>query len=97
MTSHMKAVHFGIRRKDQIGVQAKCPECPKILKSKEYLKDHIKVVHKKSGESTCKYCQKVFSSKRNLALHIKGVHQGISLRSERKERKERKESAGCQE
>ncbi|CAO1405184.1 unnamed protein product [Diamesa serratosioi] len=54
-----------------------CMLCEKEFREKQYLRQHLKLVHLRTEDSLCNICEKVFSSRRNLISHIKAVHEKI--------------------
>ena len=49
--------------------EEKCDECELVLKNKESLRNHIKVVHVASRPFSCDICNASFKSKAHLACH----------------------------
>jgi hypothetical protein len=57
----------------------KCRYCPGVaFQTKNDLKTHIKVVHKKRRDHACQYCKRVaFGTAGTLKAHISAVHLKI--------------------
>ena len=53
-----------------------CPRCPKILKNKESLKNHISGVHEGKYKSVCHLCDKEIATPTYLKIHINTIHEG---------------------
>jgi hypothetical protein len=59
----------------------KCPECPYIASSKNYLWMHTKSQHLKQSVTSCEICKKEFKSKASYQLHYRRIHSKESKRT----------------
>ena len=53
-----------------------CQRCPKFLKNKESLKNHISGVHEGKYKSICHLCDKELATPIYLKIHINTIHEG---------------------
>ena len=75
-TSQLKA-HLTIHSKPSF----KCDLCPKLSKSKEYLKSHM-LTHTNKTLFSCQQCEKTFKREYTLKRHIKSHHKANSYKCE---------------
>lgn len=54
------------------GLQTPCPDCKKIFKNREAMKNHLK--YHKPPQHRCEICQKEYHTMTNLKSHVKNVH-----------------------
>ena len=57
-----------------------CPQCPKVFKRNDNLRDHLHSLHGTFQEfaiTECSQCEKKFTLKSNLDRHISEVHKNI--------------------
>ena len=58
-------------------IRYSCDQCNKTFKNAEYVKQHVRVAHKKIKDHKCVECGKEFTQHGSLQLHIRMVHQKL--------------------
>ena len=53
-----------------------CQFCSKKFSRKDYLNDHVKIVHLDAGPHRCPHCNKTFNRKQHLQDHVNIIHFG---------------------
>ena len=53
----------------------KCEICHITLTRKNFLTNHIKIIHKEAEEYSCIICGKTSKKRENMKIHIKRVHE----------------------
>ena len=51
-----------------------CPKCPKLVRNKSKLKQHISQIHEGVKDKQCTLCSYTTYSSHNLRLHVSNVH-----------------------
>ena len=78
LESHLKRTNCGRKPEDLIPTSA-CPQCGKVLVSKEKMERHVKQIHNQIRDKQCHVCDYNTYSGGNLRLHIKTQHNESSI------------------